>query len=140
MSENVKKPGHPTKYREDFPHLLVETMKKGIPFEQCRSEFNVCKDTMWEWAKVHPAFSEARKIGQAYVERAVIELLWASARGDCEGKPATAIFLAKNILNYRDKTEVEQTTVSTTKVNFNFDSFSDEDLKRFGDFVDKAKV
>lgn len=40
-------------------------MSKGFPFECFAGEINVNPDTVYEWCKVHPEFSEAKKIGRA---------------------------------------------------------------------------
>jgi len=53
--------GRPTNYEERFCDLLIEHMAKGYSFESFASVTDTCKDTLYEWVKVHPEFSDARK-------------------------------------------------------------------------------
>ena len=50
--------GAPTKYREDFHGEEVRRLGKlGYTISMIASEFNVHRDTVYEWARVHEAFS-----------------------------------------------------------------------------------
>lgn len=55
--------GRPTKYEERFCDLLIEHMDKGLSFEAFAGYLGVSKDTLFEWVKVHPEFSDSKKIG-----------------------------------------------------------------------------
>jgi len=53
--------GRPTKYEPRFCDMLIEHMAKGYSFESFASISDTCKDTLYEWVKTHPEFSDARK-------------------------------------------------------------------------------
>lgn len=53
--------GRPTDYREDFhPEELIRLMRDhGYAVVQVARDWDICVDTMYEWCKAHPIFSEA---------------------------------------------------------------------------------
>ena len=53
--------GRPTTYEDRFCDLLIDHMTKGYSFESFAAITNTCKDTLYEWVKVHPEFSDAKK-------------------------------------------------------------------------------
>jgi hypothetical protein len=53
--------GRPTSYDPKFCEMLIEHMAKGYSFESFGSVTDTCKDTLYEWVKVHPEFSDAKK-------------------------------------------------------------------------------
>lgn len=67
MENKKKNPGGaPTKYKPEYCAMLVEHMKQGLSFDSFASKVGVCFDTLYEWVKVHPSFSEAKKIGKGF--------------------------------------------------------------------------
>lgn len=58
--------GRPTKYREEHCDKLIEHLKKGGSLESFAAIIDVNPDTVFEWLKVHEAFSEAKKVGDAH--------------------------------------------------------------------------
>lgn len=62
MSQEV---GRPTKYKPEYCEILVEHLSSGLFYQSFAGIVNVSIDTLYEWEKVHPAFSEAKKIGTA---------------------------------------------------------------------------
>jgi len=59
------KVGRPTKYKEDFCNMLIEHMAEGYSFDSFAGIVEVHIDTLYEWAKVHKEFSDAKHIGTA---------------------------------------------------------------------------
>jgi len=57
--------GHPTDYKEEFPAMLMEHLQSGLMYQSFAGEVGVCVDTLYEWEKVHPEFSDAKKRGLA---------------------------------------------------------------------------
>lgn len=53
--------GQPTKYKPEYCEALVAHMTDGCSFETFAAYCNVSIDTLYEWAKVHQEFSEAKK-------------------------------------------------------------------------------
>lgn len=55
--------GRATKYKPEYPELLIKHMASGLSFESFAADCDCSFDTLYEWVKVHPEFSEAKKIG-----------------------------------------------------------------------------
>lgn len=121
--------GRPTKYKPEYCEQIIKyfdvehtnvisvtvTYKNGdtreeervvandLPtFQRFSYEIGVCTDTLHEWKKVHPEFSEAYKRAQE-----LQEAMWLtnSMKGLYPG--AFTIFAGKNMFGWRDKQEVE---------------------------------
>jgi hypothetical protein len=65
--------GRPTNYDPAFCGRVVEMAAEGCSLVEMAAEFGVVRDTLYEWAKVHPEFSDAlaraRTICQAWWEK-----------------------------------------------------------------------
>jgi hypothetical protein len=55
----------PTKYKPEYPDMLVKHMAGGLSFETFAALCDVCRDTLYEWASTRPDFSDAKKRGEA---------------------------------------------------------------------------
>ena len=53
----------PTKYDEKYCEMLIEHMAEGYSFESFGGIIEVNEDTLYEWVKVHPEFSDSKSIG-----------------------------------------------------------------------------
>lgn len=108
--------GRPTKYKQEYDAMLIEHMASGLSFESFAGLIGVCEDTIYEWAKVHASFSEAKRIGFAQ------NRLWWEQMGNAhivhtdskfESSPklnsTVYIFNMKNRFpkQWRDRTEVK---------------------------------
>lgn len=62
-------PGRPTDYRPEYCSEVVGWGKRGKSITWMAAELGVCKDTVYEWIKVHPAFSDAIKRAKVYCQR-----------------------------------------------------------------------
>ena len=56
--------GRPTKYRPEYCQMVIDHMAKGYSFEAFGADVDCGKDTLYEWAKVHPEFSDAVEKGR----------------------------------------------------------------------------
>ena len=56
--------GRPTKYKEEYCDMLVYHMAQGYSFDTFAAVVNVCRDTIYEWLRVHENFSYAKKVGE----------------------------------------------------------------------------
>ena len=114
--------------------MLVDHMASGLSYESFAGLIGVCEDTIYEWAKVHASFSEAKRMGFAK------NRLWWEQMGNAhithtdskfESTPklnsTVFIFNMKNRFpkEWRDRTEVK----STVKIDSEaIRALSDEDL------------
>ena len=64
----VKKAGRPTKYDESMCEKVIDLMSQGKSIVQVAAEFNVSKDTIFEWEKVHEEFSDSLTLGRLKAE------------------------------------------------------------------------
>lgn len=53
--------GRPSLYKPEYDQMLIDHMATGLSFESFAAITDTCKDTLYEWAKVHPSFSDAKK-------------------------------------------------------------------------------
>lgn len=66
----ARRPGQPTRYDPTYCAQLVAHMSGGLSFAAFAAKIGVCRDTLYEWASKHRAFSDAKKRGEA------ASLLW----------------------------------------------------------------
>lgn len=57
--------GRPTRYKSEYCQALLDHMEQGLSFLSFAGTIGVCFDTLYEWERVHPEFSEAKKRGVA---------------------------------------------------------------------------
>lgn len=106
-------PGQPTKYKPEYCQKLIDHMAKGLSFESFAAECEVHFDSLYEWVKKNPEFSEAKKVGTAQSLRFWEGVGMAGVMGDLRNfNVAGWIFNMKNRFKWTDKVEVSgQTTV-----------------------------
>ena len=56
--------GQPSKYKKKYCKQVVEHLSSGFSFESFGAVIDVHRDSLYEWRKVHPEFSDAIKTGQ----------------------------------------------------------------------------
>ena len=90
--------GRPTKYDPTFCDLVVHAGERGLSLTAFAGEIGVCRDTVQEWARVHPEFSAAVKAHKA--KRAWIweqRLMRIADEGGGNGSATAIIFALKNV-------------------------------------------
>lgn len=81
---------------------VIKTACKLPTLNAFAHKLGLHRDTLHEWSKVHPEFSDALKKAKALQEDILMQ------NGLFGGYDKTfAIFTAKNVCNWRDKTEQE---------------------------------
>ena len=65
MSKPKHPGGRPTSYRPEFCQRVVALMAEGRSLDGCAPLLGVNPDSLYEWQKVHPQFSEAVRAGRA---------------------------------------------------------------------------
>ena len=61
----TRRPGRPTSYRPEYCARLIELMAQGRSLDGCAVLLGVHPDSLYEWQRVHPGFSEAVRAGRA---------------------------------------------------------------------------
>lgn len=101
--------GRPTKYRPEYCQAIVECAQRGFSLTAFAAEIGVCRDTISEWASVHPSFSAAARHAKSVRTRAWEERVAKAVENGCTGGQASLIqFMLKNHDpdTFRDKHEV----------------------------------
>lgn len=104
--------GRPTKYKEEYCDMLIRHMESGLSFDSFAAVIKVNRDSLYEWVKVHPEFSDAQK--EAYSQNLLFwEKIGISGMvGRIPDFNATVwIFNMKNRHGWRDKQDVDHTGV-----------------------------
>lgn len=73
--------GRPTKYREEYNDLAYKYCLLGATDEKLAEFFEVNPDTIHEWKKVYPKFSESIKKGKTVADSEVAHALYHRAKG-----------------------------------------------------------
>lgn len=98
--------GRPSKYREAYCTEVINTMATGLSLTAFAGQIGVSRDTVNEWQRVHPAFSDAVKVAKAKRTMALEQQMLAMENG-----PAVTarIFALKNAdpEEWREKQHVE---------------------------------
>lgn len=112
--------GRPTKYDPDvILPKMAEAIEKGMFIEQLAHHLGVAKDRIYEWEQEHAEFRDAVKGMRDACQNRVTDLLASHATEDRPGNASVAIFIAKNVLGWRDRQEVEQTVKGDASITVN---------------------
>jgi len=115
--------GRPSLYKPEYDSKIIEVMKEGASLVEFCAEIGVTRETAYEWARVHPSFSDAftraRLLCQAWWERQGRQHLEDTSEFDYESKISTQKKFNDRLWNknmacrfrddWTDKTEVEST-------------------------------
>ena len=103
--------GRPVLYKDEYPQMLIDHMKKGFSFRSFAGVIEVNFDTIYRWLEEYPDFYDAKTIGECsqlnYDEKLLDEL--SKGLHGKSASSATHIFKMKNCHKWMDKVEVEQT-------------------------------
>lgn len=134
--------GRPTKYKEEYCQQVEKLCKLGAKDSEISDFFEVNEDTIHEWKKVHPNFSESIKKGKLEADSNIANSLYHRALGyshqDTDIRvvdkelvetpiikyyppdSTAAIFWLKNRRpkDWRDKHEVDQKTEHSGNIGF----------------------
>jgi transposase-like protein len=102
-------PGRPTDYKPFRGDELIGHMAGGFCFTAAAAAMGFNPDTLYEWARRHPEFADAKKRGQACLTLYYNRKLNSSIDG---ASVTASIFGLKNSSpkEWRDKHEIEQKT------------------------------
>lgn len=99
--------GRPTKYQEKYCQELIEHMSEGLSFDTFAGRISVNPDSLYEWVKKYPKFSEAKKIATAK-RNLLVELAYVKSTlepGKYKYNTAQLIYWTKNTLGWSDRVE-----------------------------------
>lgn len=61
-------PGRPTKFQPEYCEMLINHLKRGKSYQTFAAVVDVCIDTLYEWERNFPMFSDAKKRGWAHYQ------------------------------------------------------------------------
>lgn len=110
----------PTKYDPNtILPKMAEAIEKGMFIEQLAHHLGVDGNTIRAWEQEHPEFFRTVKAMRDACQNRVSDLLASHATEDRPGNASVAIFIAKNVLGWRDRQEVEQTVKGDASITVN---------------------
>lgn len=141
MAKTEKHPGgRPTDYKPEYCEQVEKLCKLGATDEEIAAFFEVHKDTIYEWQKKHPKFSDSVKAGKVIADAEVANSLHKRAVGykfdeetyekgvhtktvtkEVAPDPGAALNWLKNRQPklWRDKQEIDVRTPEGITVNYN---------------------
>jgi len=91
--------------------MLIDHMKTVHSFESFAAVISVDRDTLYEWAKVHKAFSDAKKIGRMQCQKGLENIGKGLMTGKIKGNVAAWCFFMKNLTGWRDDLPPEEDVI-----------------------------
>lgn len=96
--------GQPTKYKPEYCELLAEHLKSGLSMDCFGGVLHVSRDTIYEWLKVHPEFSDTKSRFEDAGRLLWEKIGFQGATGKIKNFNVVAwIFIMKNRFKWRDK-------------------------------------
>jgi hypothetical protein len=117
--------GRPTKYREEFCEIIKKELSKGHSVQAASATLGVASETVYQWKKIYPKFSDSIKEGldlglQLFEKLLVAKVSGQSVKGFDSKKSDTAclIFALKTRFHkiYGDVSKHE-VDIKTVEVN-----------------------
>jgi len=109
-----KKVGRPTKFNPEQLEMVEKLVALGHTQDDLAYLLDVAPSTIGYWKQHYPEFSEALKKGEAKRKSSLLRHLWKLVQA---GNSAVTIFLAKNWLGMKDKTEFSGDLEQEIKIN-----------------------
>lgn len=81
MDGEEKKLAKQSRYKPEYCQKLIDFMAQGYSLKAFGPEVKVCRDTLYEWMKVHPEFKEAHELGYMSALKFFETMLISCARG-----------------------------------------------------------
>lgn len=99
--------GRPSKYKPEYCMMLIEHMADGFSYHSFAGKIGVCYDTLHQWEKDYPEFSDAKSQGLAACLWWDEKLLSGGSQGKVRGYNVNAHkWKMANIHKWRDRQEV----------------------------------
>ncbi|MHC5536678.1 hypothetical protein ACYOEI_00205 [Singulisphaera rosea] len=80
MSDNPQV-GRPTKFKPEYCEQVKKLALLGLTDVEMAEFFEVCEDTLHEWKKVYPEFSESSRAGKVRADAEIASSLYHRAKG-----------------------------------------------------------
>ncbi len=102
--------GRPSLYKEEYCQLIIDTMSKGDSLTQFAALIGVARETVYDWGRKIPQFSDAIKkaktMCEAHWERVGTEAMYMGGK-DNPFQPSMYIFKMKARFGWKDRQDSE---------------------------------
>jgi|GEM_PF-1108198 len=99
--------GRPSKYKPEYCNVAIKLMKKGHSKQSVAGRLGISRDTLYEWCRTYPDFSDTIKVGEmmsyAYWEELGMKAMMGKVKGF---RPSFWIFTMKARFGWRDNSPV----------------------------------
>lgn len=117
--------GQPTKYRKSFHDAdFIRLSKQGKTITQIALEWDVDRDSIYEWSRKHESFSCAIKKGRVYSEAWYMNIGQLAMLGEAKmgGKKMKVevgfyVWLTKNLFKWTDKADLSEVMKTAIELN-----------------------
>lgn len=109
------------KYKKEFVDQLPMKMQNGEAVEEVCADWDISKETFFQWVKHKPEFAEAYSRARMKSVAWWIRLGKDGAIGNKQVNPAIWIFNMRNRAGWTDKVETEITSLPPIQINFPVD-------------------
>jgi len=101
--------GRPSKYDSNYCEVVIKLMKKGHSKQAVAGRLGISRDTLYEWCRKYPEFSDTIKVGEmmsyAYWEELGMKAMMGKVKGF---RPSFWIFTMKARFGWRDNSPVKR--------------------------------
>ena len=103
--------GRKSTYKKKYSKQLREGMRQDcrMSIDKCCQVWGVTRNAYYGWLDQHPDFKEAAEVGERDFMVAFQDLMVDNAEGIKKGNAGVLTLMAKNILKWSDKVEIENT-------------------------------
>lgn len=109
MAKKPRSPGQPTKYDSKYCDMIEDYLANGGIMEAFGATIGVHRETVFEWRKKHPEFSEACKKGRSLSLEHWRKVGYEAMMGENpKFNVVIWIFFMKNIHGWKDKVEFQE--------------------------------
>ena len=124
--------GRPSKYNPDMCAKALDIFKEGKSIRNVAAKLGIHRDTLYEYMKIHPEFSDTVSHGLdlafAYLEDKLFELIENKSKYNKPEFNAVNMALRTRFHEvYGDRHKIDQTVDQTTSIEIKIDS-DDEQL------------
>lgn len=113
MEKQNKGQGRPTKYKPEYDEQVYKLCLLGAKDTEIADFFEVNEDTIYEWKKVHPSFSESIANGKTKADMEVANSLYKTANDRVVVKQVP--IKTKNVF-WKDGKKIEEEKVEIVEI------------------------
>ena len=121
------------RYKPEYCDMLLNHCKKGLSFESFAGIIGVSRQALYDWAKKHKEFEQAKDEGHASRVLQAEQTLWLITTGKMKGNVSGAIFLLKNIAGWRDQVEAQMNNDIKIELSYKVLPPKEDDVVEAGD-------